>query len=111
MNIGKLFRVLVLGGATLGSGLACSDDGAAKPSSDSSAVIDSVKAADKGVLARDSSADQRAQADQGTLADSAAASDASGDDGLINGGFCPNDTACENGQLKKGFSCCWGTSC
>lgn len=111
MTIGRLFRVLVLGGAALGGGLACSDDGAAKPAGDSSALIDSVKAADRGVLARDSSPDQRGQADQGTPGDSAAGSDGPGSDALINGGFCPNDQACENGQQKKGFTCCWGTSC
>lgn len=113
MTIGKLFRVLVLGGAALGGGLGCSDDGAAKPVGDTaitqrdgSALIDSVKAADRGLLAEGSVA----PGDQGAPIDAAPATDA-GNDALINGGFCPNDQACENGQQKKGFTCCWGTSC
>lgn len=117
MKIGKLFRVLVIGGASLGAGLGCGDDVTGKPAAadtaivqrDSRPIVDTVKANDTGVLAVDRGlgADQTSPADLGVPADTADVPDAA----LTNGGFCPNDVACENGKVKKGFYCCWSTSC
>ncbi|MCA9667772.1 MAG: hypothetical protein KC503_19365 [Myxococcales bacterium] len=115
MRIRKLFGVLVLGGASLG--LACGDDAGGKPTTDTTGGRADVVLVqkDKGIadtVAKDSSVvvDAKPAADAPPTPGGDGSLDSASEDAQ-NGGFCPNDVACENGKLKKGFYCCWSTSC
>ncbi len=94
MDHHKLFRVLVIGGAVLGTG--CFEDDAPVATGDAAVVSDA------------------GDTDQSTaIADAAPeAVDAA----LTECGFCPNEICCgtdESGasQLREGLVCCWSTSC
>lgn len=106
MQIKRLFEVLVIGGAMLG----CEDPVAPVDSGGiaDSALVDSAPETPDG--AADTSL---ADTSFGAPPDEDVGFDAGSDAGeLINGGICPNDTACDSeGALRAGFECCWGSSC
>ncbi len=90
MDHGKLFGVLVIGGAMLacgGSGPSAVD--AATPNRDGGNANDAAPTAD----------------------DAATTDDA----GAMQCGFCPNEACCEMGpdgpRERPGLVCCWGTTC
>lgn len=93
MDIGKLFGVLVVGGALLTTGPGCKQE---EESGKPDASTANVPAHDGG---------------QDAMPDGA---DASSEE-LIECGFCPNDCCVTdehgNSAAKEGFVCCWGTSC
>lgn len=92
MKIGKLFRVLVVGGATAAGGFGCttSDD----------VELD-------GAIATDAMVSMDVTTDVAT-------SDAPTGDAEIESSlcFCNSQPECSDGSnVKDGFECCWGTSC
>lgn len=88
MDIQKLFRVLVVGGASLASG--CSTP--SQPTSTGSAGDDDVP--DRVATAAEPMADEPgAPAEDETC-------------------FCNDDADCCDGdEVREGFTCCWSTSC
>jgi hypothetical protein len=98
MDHSKLFRVLVIGGAMLGTG--CVET---PPPAEIDAASDPE---DGGEIARED-------------APPAAMDDAGGagaDSGLVECGFCPNEVCCEDDgaggmRTRPGMMCCWSTSC
>jgi hypothetical protein len=130
MNGKKLFKVLVLGGAPLGLALGCGGQ-AGSPQGPDQAV--KVAAADKGIVSptdtklppwldagKPSLPDLAAPQLDGNVspsADAVAADTGTASDmALTNGGFCPNEVACEkqvdeSWKPRPGFFCCWATSC
>ena len=87
MHGGKLFNVLVLGGAMLGLG--CVESAPPAEDAGDSPVADSGPGVAPG-------------ADAG--------------DELMECGFCPNDVCCDTDAAgesvtRPGMMCCWGTSC
>lgn len=97
MDHHKLFRVLVIGGAVLGTG--CLEEEAPVATADAAVVSDASAALD---AARPT-----------PTADAAAAP---ADAALTECGLCPNEICCETdesgaSQLREGFMCCWSTSC
>ena len=94
METNKLFHVLVVGGSLLATQPGCDD-------SNSEERRTELEQPDSSVSAEEPAADAMAStADAGEL---------------IDGGFCPNDVACEvvDGQsvLRDGFECCWASTC
>lgn len=87
MDLSRLFKVLVIGGAVLG----CSDETTPTDASNAGPDAPSV---DTSVQADSAAADTNADvpAVEGTLC------------------FCPAD-CCEGGEPKAGIECCWSTSC
>lgn len=103
----KLFRVLVLGGALLGTGCVTEDPpalDAAAPVDDAAAMADAAPESDAAPLTADGSASDAATPDL----DGAAPSELC---------FCPGDgTCCETNAAgasvpRAGIECCWSTSC
>lgn len=96
MDLSRLFKVLVIGGAALG----CSDD--SSPADASNGAVDAP--------ATDApSATDAPVADTNVQADSTPANDVPAVDGATLC-FCPAD-CCEEGEAKSGIECCWSTSC
>jgi hypothetical protein len=97
MDLGKLFRVLVIGGSALGAGCDPDELPPQIPAPDSGARSDAGEvAADSGPTASDAG-------------------------GVLDAGeptlcFCGLDPCCESlpdgtGRVLPGFECCWSTSC
>lgn len=103
MNISKLFRVLVIGGAMLGC------DEPEVPPTDTELVTD---AGMGDAMAGDAMRGDAMPTDSGMSEPDATATDSGGPAAPMNGGFCPNEIGCdEDGEPRDGFECCWGTSC
>lgn len=86
MDIGKLFGVLVVGGAML---VGCDSQEPAPPDASDVAAAGAT--------------------------DAAGVDGAPGEE-LVDCGFCPNEACCVYndegvGSTKEGFECCWATSC
>jgi len=103
MDHGKLFKVLVIGGAMLGMG--CLEESPSPLADSGTALPDASMPSDASVVAPGD--------------DAAIGVDAGGDSDageLIVCGICPNEECCEtdemgNAATRAGMLCCWGTSC
>lgn len=93
MNHGKLFRVLVMGGAMWAAGCETNDE--------------------DGPIAGDDASPPAVDAAPVTADAQAPSSDAGA---LTECGFCPNEECCVtddegSSHTREGMMCCWGTSC
>jgi hypothetical protein len=86
MEIAKLFRVLVVGGASVAAACTPSED---PPVEEDASVAD-------------------ASADAMMSADAVPTDDATG---MATECFCNTTECCDGANLRDGFICCWGTSC
>lgn len=105
MDPSKLFHVLVIGGALLGTG--CLEDTPPGPTRDAAASSDAGPPLDGGAPL-----DAGAEIDAGT----AAPVDAGPGAEPMECGICPNEACCETDEsgeshTRPGLVCCWGTSC
>ncbi len=110
MNVSKLFRVLVIGGAMMG----CTEPEPSAPIPDADVFADGGDDAGEPDTETDAMADASDDAVESDAMPDAMPGDAmvGTDATLMNAGFCPNDIGCdEDGELRDGFTCCWGTSC
>lgn len=129
MNASKLFQVLVVGGAMLGTGCTSPPpvlSGADAQSPGADAQSPGADAQSPGADARSAGADARSPSDDAATAhDGATRADApsaaadvqlGGDAALVDCGLCPNELCCEpdgagRARTRAGMMCCWSTSC